>query len=205
MDLVVGWDDVFMGYGMIGGFGASPLGGSPFGAGVKPPMGGGPPGGVQKRVMPNRGAPVASPTIPITSPGQVRRPMGGPGPSRAVEAPKRVPSGPLPPTRGAPPRGRGNSRREGRPMASSDGMNAPAGRGGLPPRGTGTPPGRGAVPIPRGRRGGPPGAAPLPVAAAGSTSPSPDPRAPVGHKFCIECGVPRVPGSKFCGECGFRF
>lgn len=28
---------------------------------------------------------------------------------------------------------------------------------------------------------------------------------PVGCKFCMECGVPRVPGSKFCGECGNRF
>jgi len=186
-----------------GGYG----GGSPFGA----PMGGGPikpvpgPGGagMPKRVMPARGAPVASPTIPVTSPGQVRRgsPLTNGGPSRAVEAPKRVPSGPLPPTRGAPGRGRG-SRRDSRPMASSDGGAAvavgapPRGGNALPPRGAA--PARGSSPgVPRGRRGGPPGAAP-----AGGAPPA---AAPVGHKFCIECGVPRVPGSKFCGECGFRF
>lgn len=71
-------------------------------------------------------------------------------------------------------------------------------RGGISPqvnRGRGTPP---AV---RGQRGSPR----IRGVRGRGMPPTSASKQPVGCKFCVECGVPRVPGSKFCGECGNRF
>ena len=171
---------------------------------------------------------------PTRVPGRTRKPsVGGPGapprnasPNRGRGQPRNrglSASGNVPPTEpqvpqrlhrvlsdGADPRTRGGPR--GRVVPPRGRGMPPRGRssGGLgvaPPASLPTVPKTKASPVPKVVK---PKQVPVnPVSVPSVTPPQAkvpvNPAAPVGCKFCTECGVPRVPGSKFCGECGFRF